>query len=146
MPWQAILFAISLVFTAVAWWRAGRATKLAERAELRANAAESRAEEAHAILRDRFASDKERAEAEIEAGQIVDRWVGQLRIATDNAERGRNTHGNIRVPASTLAERLAVERIRSRMDDLSLVEVVVSEGHVSIGMWTRSVLARRARR
>ena len=125
----AICFGIpNLALGLVAWWRARRAAELAERAEARANVAESRAEEAHAILKTRFASDQEYAEAELEAPGIAEIWAAQVVQGRRNrAEDGGNVF-NIYVDVPTRAHRMALELLRARTKELYLSRVAPSGG------------------
>jgi hypothetical protein len=90
--WPAIVAAAigaaGVILGLVACVRAGRSAQLAERAERRAIDAESRAEEAHLILKERFADDRTRARAQLEAPGIAETFVAKIIY-----ERGRDRSG-----------------------------------------------------
>lgn len=148
--WTAIAFGVAnLVIAVIALVRSGRAAALAERAERRAVDAESRAEEAHGILRDRFADDREKAQAELEAGAIADRWRAQIKIAAQKAPpRTLRQHrlGQVVFPLATLADRYAVRIIRAEREALGIVEFIehVAEARVSV-MSTIDLNRKRAK-
>jgi hypothetical protein len=138
--WPAVVAAFvglaGVVFAFVAFRRAGRAAKLAEDANSRAVIADARAEEAHTILKKRAATDDERTTAELEAPGIADRWLGQLRLSAETAQRAQNKLGSLVVEVSTLAERLAVEAIRAKKKEHHVIEVLLNGEQLILTMWT----------
>lgn len=142
--WATVISALTagaaFVLGVVAWFRAGRAARLAERAELRAIAADDRAEEAHTILKARAVSEQEREAATLEAPEICERWVADLNRATETARLARRYNAAIQVRVATLGERLALNVLRERRDALSIREISVAGGVASISrVWRPGV-------
>lgn len=143
--WATIAFGLAnMVVAIVALVRAGRAGVIAERAERRAVSADERAEEAHAILKTRFATDQEREQAALEAPGIVERWIAELNAATQAARQLRSRHAAIQVNLSTLGDRLALNILREKREALSIREISVGGNVATITrIWQTGVTIQR---
>jgi hypothetical protein len=145
--WATIVFGLaSTVLAVVALVRAGRAAALAERAERRAVDAESRAEEAHGILRDRFTDDREKAQAKLEAPTIADRWRAQIRIAAQQVPPPtlrQLRRGQVVLPLNTLADRYAVQIIRGEREALGVTEIIEDKTEARVTVMSVHELNRK---
>lgn len=128
--WAAIgsflVGAFGVLLAVISSRRASRAAVLAERAEARSIIADDRAEEAHTIIKTRFATDQERESAALDAPSIVERWIAELNRATESARIARRRNAGIQVDVSSLAERLALNMLREKREALSIREITVA--------------------
>jgi hypothetical protein len=130
------------------WWRGRRTLKLAEDAnqrsiiaddraevaEKRSIAAEGRAEEAHTILIQRFTSDGERAQAELDAPGIAEIWAAQVRQGRQNRTEDGGNLFSVFVELPTFAHRRAIELLRAHSKELHISRIGPSGGSPD-GKW-----------
>jgi hypothetical protein len=136
---SASVAAVALLHSFWAGRRAGRAALQAANAELRADEALTLAKDMAERDRARFTAE----EAELEAPQIADRWIGELQQKW--GERSHSDHFVLTKQIATPSDRKALEIVRSRKESLYIVEIqfVPAEKLCRISAWNRAGYHRR---